>query len=77
MIGVKNPSQLLNVAHLLMAFCLFVTVMAITFVYGFGESFSLGLNILGHISIIVFPAFFKLGYILRLHSLKQLGLPVN
>ncbi|WP_018690850.1 hypothetical protein [Algicola sagamiensis] len=68
---------LLKTAHITMfLFCLICLVAAVL-AYGYPEKLTLAEQLVAHMSLIVLPAFIKIGYVLRLVSLDILGLPVN
>ena len=71
------PDLLLRVAHGAMVVCAVVSLSIVYLLYGMPDFLSLPASIAGHIALIVFPAIFKLGYVLRLAALKQMGQPVN
>ncbi|WP_448248941.1 hypothetical protein [Thalassotalea agariperforans] len=72
----KTPSasNLLRLANISMLVTAFVTLTAISLVYGIEDKLTLVQQIAGHITIMIMPALFKLSYVLRLVSLKALGL---
>ena len=72
-----SPDKTLKVAHIIMLTCFLITSFCVVLVYGFDQSLEIPILLCLHISIIIFAAFFKLGYLLRLNSLKALGKPVN
>lgn|GEM_PF-2214496 len=72
-----SPARILRFAHGLMALCFVISLSMIIAVYGYADYFSLGAKVAFHIGIVIFPALFKLSYLLRLNCLKQLNLPVN
>jgi len=73
------PEVLLRLAHGSMVVCGAISLIIVYLLYGTPEAFNipLPLTIAGHISLIVFPGVFKLGYVLRLTALKQMGREVN
>lgn len=71
------PDRILKVAHLIMLTCFFVTTLCLILVYGFDQHLEIYVLIGLHVSIIIFAALFKLGYLLRLNCLKAMGMPVN
>lgn len=73
------PDTLLRAAHGGMAVCGTVSLIVVYLLYGIPDTLTLPLpaTIFGHISLILFPAAFKLGYVLRLAALKQMGRAVN
>ncbi len=72
-----NPLKLLHIAHAGMLVSLLLSSGALSMAYVFAHSLGLGTQVASHIALIVFPAFFKLSYVLRLSALKQLGRPVD
>ncbi|WP_036187669.1 hypothetical protein [Marinimicrobium agarilyticum] len=72
-----NPLKLLHVAHAGMLLSLVLSLGALSLAYMFSHSLGLATQVASHIALIVFPAFFKLGYVLRLTALKQLGRAVD
>jgi len=66
--------NLLRFANIMLLLTLTITLSAITLVYGMEEKLSMAELIAGHITIMIMPAFFKLSYVLRLYTLKELGL---
>ncbi len=72
-----NAEQRLELAHTLMllAFLGFIVATLNAYVWDFNQG--LGVQILSHVLMLVFPAVFKLSYVLRLHSLKSLGLEAH
>ena len=72
-----NGQTLLNAAHIIMTVCALLSTAALYSAYVIAESLSLGGVLISHIALIIFPAIFKLGYILRLVALKHLGRPVD
>ncbi|WP_049721905.1 hypothetical protein [Gilvimarinus polysaccharolyticus] len=73
------PDYLLRAAHGGMAVCGTVSLLVVYVLYGAPQSLVLPLpaTVAGHIALIVFPAVFKLGYVVRLAALKQMGRAVN
>ncbi|WP_339615448.1 hypothetical protein [uncultured Gilvimarinus sp.] len=73
------PDLLLSAAHGSMAVCGAVSLVIVYLLYGAPEALVLPLpvTVAGHIALILFPAVFKLGYVLRLAALKQMGRPVD
>lgn len=72
-----TPNALLQVAHGSMVVCGAVSLLIVYLLYGMPNTMPLPATIAGHIALIVFPAVFKLGYVLRLAALKQMGRAVN
>lgn len=72
-----RPKTLLSTAHWAMAATLLLSVVIIYIVYGIELNLSIPMQIGLHIFLIILPAFFKIGYVVRLNALKQLGRPVN
>jgi hypothetical protein len=72
-----TPNVLLQLAHASMAVCGVISLVIVYLLYGMPSTMPLPVTIAGHIALIVFPAFFKLGYVLRLAALKQMGRAVN
>lgn len=72
-----DAHQRLELAHTLMmlSFLGFLVATLNAYVWDFNQS--LGVQILSHMLMLVFPAVFKLSYVLRLHSLKSLGLEAH
>lgn len=54
-----------------------LSVAIIYIAYGAELSLSIPVQVALHIFLIILPAFFKIGYVVRLNALKQLGRPVN
>jgi hypothetical protein len=72
--NISSPPALLRFANIMLALTLLVTLSAIALVYGVDDKLSIVQLVIGHISIMIMPALFKLSYVLRLSSLKELGL---
>lgn len=72
-----NPANLLKTAHWSMAATFLLSVAIIYIAYGAELSLSIPVQVALHIFLIILPAFFKIGYVVRLNALKQLGRPVN
>lgn len=72
-----KPQTLLSFAHWAMALCLLVSLGIVYLVYISDVQLSIAALIALHIALIIFPGIFKLGYVVRLTALKQLGRPVN
>lgn len=72
-----NPKAMLAYAHSVMAatFCFSLLIVYVT--YGAKFTFTIPIQALLHVGLIIFPTFFKISYIVRLIALKQLGKPVN
>jgi ABC-type polysaccharide/polyol phosphate export permease len=72
-----NAEQRLDMAHALMlvAFIGFITATLNAYVWDFTQG--MGVQILSHILMLVFPVVFKLSYVLRLHSLRSMGLEAH
>lgn len=72
-----NAEQRLELAHTLMllAFLGFIVATLNAYVWDFNQG--LGVQILSHVLMLVFPVVFKLSYVLRLHSLKSMGLEAH
>lgn len=69
--------QRLELAHTLMllAFLGFIVATLNAYVWDFNQG--LGVQILSHVLMLVFPVVFKLSYVMRLHSLKSMGLEAH
>ncbi len=65
--------RLLKIANLTMLLTFCLTASAIILVYGFDHYLSLGMQIFGHVVIMILPAFFKLSYVIRLSCLRSLA----
>lgn len=72
-----TPLKLLYLAHAAMIVSLVLSLGAIALAYVFEANLSLGSQIGAHMSLIVLPGVIKVGYVVRLTALKQLGRPVN
>jgi len=72
-----KPQTLLSCAHWAMALCLIISLGIVYLVYISDVQLSIAALIALHIALIIFPGIFKLGYVLRLTALKQMGRPVN
>ncbi|HEY7884685.1 MAG TPA: transmembrane sensor/regulator PpyR [Cellvibrionaceae bacterium] len=72
-----TPQKLLNWAHGAMLGCLFLSAMMVYLAYGVPHLMSLPATVAAHIALIIFPAGLKIGYVLRLTALKQMGRAVN
>lgn len=72
-----SAQQRLELAHTLMlvSFLGFVIATLNAYVWDFNQG--LGIQILSHMLMLLFPGVFKLSYVLRLHSLKSLGLEAH
>lgn len=72
-----NAEQRLELAHTLMllSFLGFIVATLNAYVWDFNQG--LGVQILSHVLMLVFPVVFKLSYVLRLHSLKSMGLEAH
>jgi len=66
--------NLLRFANAMILVTISITLSAITLVYGMDEKLTMVQLIAGHITIMIMPALFKLSYVLRLYTLKELGL---
>jgi hypothetical protein len=71
---ISTAPKFLKLANVMMVVTLIITLSAIVLVYGFSETLSMVKLISGHLIIMIMPAIFKLLYVLRLASLKELGL---
>ncbi|MDO6446381.1 hypothetical protein Q4493_11410 [Colwellia sp. 1_MG-2023] len=69
-----SPTKLLKIANSLMLITALITALAVYFVYGIEEKLTMMQLIGGHITIMVMPALFKLSYVLRLISLRSVGI---
>lgn len=69
--------QRLELAHTLMllAFLGFIVATLNAYVWDFNQG--LGVQILSHVLMLVFPVVFKLSYVMRLHSLNSMGLEAH
>lgn len=72
-----KPETLLRCAHQMMGVCLLFSLGIIYLLYGIRPDISLRAQVGLHIGLVIFPAFFKIGYIVRLTALKQLGRVAN
>ena len=66
--------QRLKIANRVMFVCIVMTLVLITLVYGYERYLSLTQQIVGHISIMILPAIFKVSYVVRLTCLRALNL---
>lgn len=69
-----SPKSLLESAHYAMAAALAISLFSVLLAYGLNEQLSLGVQIAAHIMLILMPAVLKVGYVLRLAALKEMGL---
>jgi ABC-type molybdate transport system permease subunit len=72
-----NPKAMLTYAHCTMATTLCFSLLIVYVMYGTNFTFTIPVQALLHVCLIIFPTFFKISYIVRLNALKQLGKPVN
>lgn len=72
--NIPPPSRLLKISHILMFITVLITAISVFLVYVIEEQLTIAQLILGHITIMIMPAFFKLSYVLRLISLNELGI---
>ena len=72
-----NLEKMLTISNIVFWSAVTVTLTSIFIVYSLYEYLSIGLQVVLHISIIIFAAGFKLGYVLRLVAQKELGLVVR
>lgn len=74
---IMEAHQRLELAHTLMllAFLGFIVATLNAYVWDFNQG--LGVQILSHVLMLVFPVVFKLSYVMRLHSLKSMGLEAH
>lgn len=72
-----KPKTLLCYAHRTMGVCLLFSLLIIYVLYVVKVDMRLGAQIGLHIGLVIFPAFFKIGYIARLTALKQMGRIAN
>jgi hypothetical protein len=71
---ILDVPKLVNIANLLMLTTASITAIAIYLVYAFDGQLTIVQLIIGHITIMIMPALFKLSYVLRLASLKSMGI---
>lgn len=72
-----NPKTLLVSAHWVMATTFSLSMLIIYFAYGTNTQLAIPTQVMLHVGMIIFPALFKISYIIRLTALKQLGRPVD
>lgn len=72
-----NSTTMLTCAHWVMATTLLFSLTIVFVTYGTDLVLAIQTQVLLHVGLIIFPALFKISYILRLTALKQLGRPVN
>lgn len=72
-----DAHQRLELAHTLMLLAFLGFLVATLNAYVWDLNQSLGVQILSHVLMLVLPAAFKLSYVLRLHSLKSMGLEAH
>lgn len=72
-----QAKRLLDAGHTTMGIALVTCVIGVLIAYVFYDYFSLLQQILAHIVLIVSPAALKIGYLMRLTGLHQLGMAVN
>jgi hypothetical protein len=72
-----NPGTLLTSAHWVMAITFSMSMIILYFAYGANMQLAILTQVLLHVGLIIFPALFKISYIIRLTALKQLGRPVD
>lgn len=72
-----KPENMLFYAHAAMVACFVCSISIIYIAYGSDINLSIPTQVMLHIMLIIFPAFFKIGYVIRLNALKLLNRPVN
>ena len=72
-----NPKTLLVSAHWVMAITFLLSILIIYFAYGTNTLLTIPTQVMLHVGMIIFPALFKISYVIRLTALKQLGRPVD
>lgn len=72
-----NATSLLAFAHWVMAFTLSFSLLIVYVAYGTDVMLTIRTQVLLHVGLIIFPALFKISYIVRLNALKQLGRAVD
>lgn len=72
-----KPQNLLIFAHWAMAITFLLSVLIVYLAYGTSMHLAISTQVILHIGLIIFPALFKISYVIRLTALKQLGRPVN
>ncbi len=72
-----KPQHLLTSAHWTMAITFSLSILIVYLAYGTNMHLAISTQVILHVGLIIFPALFKVSYIIRLTALKQLGRPVN
>lgn len=72
-----KSQTLLTTGHTMMGVSFLVCLVGVAIAYVFYEYFALWQQMLAHIVLIVSPAILKIGYLIRLTALHQLGLAVD
>lgn len=69
--------QRLELAHTLMLLSVLGFFVATLNAYVWDFNQGLGIQVLSHMLMLLLPAVFKLSYVMRLHSLKSMGLEAH
>lgn len=69
--------RLLNWSNTALLVCVLALIGSAAMAYPLAESFSMGMQIVAHIAILLFATGIKLAYIARILSLKALHRPVH
>lgn len=72
-----KSTTLLMCAHWVMALTLTFSLLIVYVAYGTDLILAIRTEVLLHVGLIIFPALFKISYIVRLTALKQLGRAVD
>lgn len=72
-----NSTTMLTFAHWVMAATLLLSLTIVYVAYGTDLILTIHTQVLLHVGLIIFPALFKISYIIRLTALKQLGRSVD
>lgn len=70
----SSIANLLRFSNIMLLLTLTIILSAIMLFYGMEEKLSMAGLIEGHITVMIMSAFFKLSYVLRLYTRKELGL---
>jgi len=68
-----NPKTLLVSAHWAMAITSVLSLSIFYVAYNRHTVLTISVQVMLHVGMIIFPALFKISYIIRLTALKQLG----
>lgn len=69
-----NVKKLLTVSNAVFWTAIVIATLCATLVYGYSEYFTIAQQVVLHIGTIIFPAVFKVGYVLRLVAQNELGM---